>query len=101
MHPKANEKAVATLAAMTLDEKIDLITGKNGMWTAGVPRLGIRALQMADASMGLRMDDIPATAFPATIALAASWNRELAAAYGQAVGKSFVPPASMFCSGRG
>src|SRR5690242_9268673 len=89
MHPEAQQKAAMILATMTREEKIELVTGVDGMWTKGVPRLGVRKLQMADASMGLRKDETPATAFPAFIALAASWNRELAAAYGGAVGEEF------------
>jgi len=54
-------EAQRLLAAMTRDEKIDLVHGVDFMWTRGVPRLGVRKLHMADASMGLRDDAIPAT----------------------------------------
>lgn len=83
------EKAESLLKEMTLDEKIILISGIDSMFTAGVPRLGVRRIRMADASMGLRDKDILGTAFPATIALAATWNRGLSRQYGSAVGAEF------------
>ena len=59
---------------------------------AGVPRLGIPALQSSDASMGVtnpgyRPDDKGATAFPASIAVGASFNPQLARAGGEAIGR--------------
>jgi beta-glucosidase len=61
-------------------------------YTPGVPRLGVPALQMSDASMGVtnpgyagRADT--ATAMPACIALGASFNPELARASGAAIGR--------------
>ena len=69
MNDQIRQEAQRLLAAMTRDEKIDLIHGVDGMWTRGVPRLGVRKLHMADASMGLRDDAIPATAFPAFLGL--------------------------------
>jgi beta-glucosidase len=78
-------KASEVLAQMTLEEKFDLIVGKEYRWTHGVKRLGVRGLRMADSSMGLRHPDFQGTAFPATIALAATWDESLAHAYGAAV----------------
>ncbi len=86
---KAARKAKQILAKMSFEEKADLICGVNTMFTKGVPRLGVKGLRMADASMGLRDDATPATAFPAFIALAASWDKSLAREYGAAVGSEF------------
>ena len=58
---------------------------------AGVPRLGIPALQETDAELGVanpgdvRPGDT-ATAMPSDLALASTWNPELARLQGQAVG---------------
>ncbi|MFW5850292.1 MAG: beta-glucosidase family protein [Spirochaetota bacterium] len=82
-------KASATLSEMTPDEKLALLAGVDNMYTRGVPRLGVRRLRMADASMGLKDKTIDATAFPAFIALAATWNRDRARDYGTAVGEEF------------
>lgn len=83
------QQAQSILCQMTLDEKIDLITGCDGMYTKGVPRLNVRRIRMADATMGLRDDSIPATAFPATVLLAATWDRSLAQKYGATVASEF------------
>ena len=85
----ATSRAAAILAGMTLDEKLAVMSGIDNMYTKGVPRLGVRRIRMADASMGLRDEKIDATAFPAFIGLAATWNRERALAYGEAVGEEF------------
>lgn len=85
----ATARAATILAGMTLDEKLAVISGIDNMYTKGVPRLGVRRIRMADASMGLRDEEIDATAFPAFIGLAATWNRERALAYGEAVGEEF------------
>jgi len=85
----ATVRAASILAQMNLDEKIAIISGVDNMFTNGVPRLGVRRVRMADASMGLRDIAIEATAFPAFIALAATWSRDRAAAYGEAVGAEF------------
>jgi beta-glucosidase len=61
-------------------------------YTPGVPRLGVPALQASDASMGVtnpgyRPDDPGATAFPASIAVGASFNPALAREGGAAIGR--------------
>lgn len=83
------DRIASVLSEMTLDEKIDFISGHNYMYTRGVPRLGVRPVRMANASMGLGEPHIPGTAFPASIALAATWDLESARQYGAAVGAEF------------
>lgn len=61
-------------------------------YTAGVPRLGIPALQSSDASMGItnpgyRPDDKGATAFLASILVGSSFNPQLAREGGAAIGR--------------
>ena len=61
-------------------------------YTPGIARLGIPALQSSDASMGVtnpgyRPDDKGATAFPASIAVGASFNPQLARDGGSAIGR--------------
>ena len=83
------------LSAMTLDEKLALLHGAHdpepavGLESAGyippVPRLGIPALRLADGPAGIR-SLAPATALPAPVALAASFDRDLAYRYGETIG---------------
>ena len=74
------------LEQMTLEEKIDLLAGVDFFYLRGVPRLGVPRLRMIDGPMGVRNDG-PATAFPGGIALAATWNTELAEQIGIEFGR--------------
>ena len=81
------EKRVeALLGKMTPEEKIILIGGTDDFYTRPIPRLGIPSLRMSDGPMGVH-DYGPTTAYPAGIALAASWDEELAKRFGIAMGK--------------
>src|SRR5215475_1486491 len=75
------------------DERIPEGTTMSAGYTPGVPRLGVPALQMSDASMGVTnpgyrgREDDTATAMPACIALGASFNPTLAHESGRAIGR--------------
>ena len=71
----ATSRAAALLSQMSLDDKLELMTGVDNMYTRALPGLHLRRIRMADASMGLRDDETEATAFPAFIALAETWNQ--------------------------
>jgi beta-glucosidase len=86
------------LPQLTLEEKVSLVHGNANFTTAGVPRLGISELWMDDGPLGVREEvgeqfkivgrsDDFATAMPATLGLAATWNPELAKAYGSVIGQ--------------
>ena len=86
--------------AMTLDEKLGMVNGwPDGVspppttdrligvgFIPGVPRLGIPALTFTDGPAGVRMN-LPTTAMPAPVALAATFSAELAHQYGQVLGQ--------------
>ena len=80
------ERAAQLVARMTLDEKILLISGdkENSFWTAGIPRLGIPAIQTADGPQGIRRKT-KSTLYPSGIATAASWNKDLARSIGEGI----------------
>lgn len=84
------DRAADILSKMTVDEKIDLISGKiDGFRTAAVPRLGIPSIRMADGPQGVRNidgKDIQSTYFPCGISAAASWNREAVWGMGAGIG---------------
>lgn len=74
------------LDKMTVDEKIEIIGGINDFYTRAIPRLGIPALRMSDGPLGVH-DYGLTTAYPAGIALAASWDVDLARRFGVAMGR--------------
>ena len=76
------------LARMTLDEKIDMLSGVNMMDLRANPRLGVPALKMTDGPLGVRVETgDKATAFPAGIAMASSFDSELMKQVGAALGR--------------
>ena len=81
------EKRVdSILGKMTLDEKIEIVGGINDFYTRPILRLGIPSLRMSDGPMGVH-DFGLTTAYPAGIALAASWDVDLAERFGASMGK--------------
>jgi beta-glucosidase len=79
------KRAEALLGKMTLEEKITLIGGINDFYIRALPRLGLPALRMSDGPMGVH-DYGETTAYPAGIALAASWDVDLARRVGISMG---------------
>ena len=75
----------ALLARMTLEEKLSVLGGDHGDFsTVAVPRLDLPKLIMADGPQGVRNYG-PACQFPSGAALAATWDLDLASAYGHAL----------------
>jgi beta-glucosidase len=84
---------------MTLEEKINMLHGKNMFSSTGVPRLGIADVEYADGPFGIREEMEPhswisaslttdsATFFPTGSALAATWSTEWAYAYGRGMSR--------------
>ncbi len=85
----------ALLSAMTVEEKVALVTGTEFMCTNPIPRLSIPALRMADGPHGLRKQvgkqnngtgsSLPATVFPTAVTVAASFRPENARRLGEAL----------------
>jgi len=77
---KDKDRAAKLVSQLTLDEKIDLISGKvDGFCTQGIPRLGIPTIRMADGPQGVRNiggTKIRSTFYPCGVSAAASWNRD-------------------------
>jgi beta-glucosidase len=82
--PVAEQKVENLVSRMTLDEKIDLLSG-TGFETKPIARLGIPALNMTDGPVGVRWDQ--STTFPASIAMAATWDPALIEQVGAALGR--------------
>src|ERR1700756_4856449 len=72
---------------MTLAEKLDYIGGEE-MTIRAVPSVGLRALEMSDGPVGVRLDSgFPSTTYAGGIGLAASWDRELVKRVGAGIGR--------------
>ncbi len=82
---ETDARAETILKKMTLEEKIDYIGGYNGFYVRAMPKLGLPALKMSDGPIGVRNYG-PSTAYAAGIALAASWNTDLAHRVGGMIG---------------
>jgi beta-glucosidase len=89
-----------SIAAMTLEEKISLISGGSVLGSTPLPRLGIPALRMGDGPIGAH-DPSPSTAFAAGIALAATWDRDLAGEIGTQIGRDSRSRGAAFLLGPG
>ena len=78
------------LQRLTQDEKLSLLGG-TGFGTAPIPRLGVPAMNMVDAGQGVRggikSTEGPATAFPAGVTMASTWDPDLIRRVGQAIGE--------------
>ena len=74
------------LLRMTLEEKIEMIGGYENFNIKPLERLGIPMIRMADGPVGVRNYG-KSTAYPASIALAASFNTELAKKTGASIAK--------------
>ncbi len=102
-----DERADLVLKEMTVDEKVAMLHGV-GMPTdepvtpenapsnrgvgyeVGVPRLGIPGIDMSDAAYGVRSSGVNgryATALPANVGAAASWDVDAAYEYGALIGR--------------
>lgn len=79
------ERTEDLINRMTLEEKIDLLAGYNDFYLHPCKRLGIPALKMADGPLGLSSWGLwgRATAFPSSISVASSWNKNLASEVGK------------------
>jgi beta-glucosidase len=88
------------LSQMSLEEKIDLLGGVDSFFIRGVPRLGIPRLKMADGPLGVRNYG-PATTMAAGIALAATWNPDLAEHVGTEIARDARAKGVHFLLGPG
>ncbi len=100
-----NSKAVEArvnglIAEMTLDEKIELISGDTPFRTHPIPRLNIPYFQMADGPFGAHIP-APTIAYAAGIGLAASWDDALAFRIGQQLGRDARSRGAAFLLGPG
>lgn len=104
LDPKApvEDRVEDALKRMTTEEKIDMFHAIGKFVSLGVPRLGIRQINHSDGPHGCRgelnwndynsagWENDYIVAFPALSCLAATWNKELSALYGDKVSEEFA-----------
>src|SRR5579863_4088424 len=87
------------LGRMTLQEKVAMLSGADWMQSVPNERLGIPSIKMSDGPIGIRSwagpsaetgaevaeKQVTTTAFPAGVAMAATWDTELLQGEGQAI----------------
>ena len=85
-HPEIERR----LAALGTAEKVALLTGADHWRTASAPAAGLRSILMSDGPVGVRGElwdeRRPSVNFPSATVLAATWDPDLAQAYGRALG---------------
>ena len=84
--PAIDAKAHDMLSKLTLEQKIELIGGVDGMFTNALPSIDLPRLKMSDASVGVRTWG-PSTAYAGGVALAATWDPGFARRLGESLGK--------------
>jgi len=84
--PEIEAKARAMVAKLSLEQKIELIGGVDSMYTHAIPDIKLPRFKMSDASVGVRTWG-PTTSYAGGVALAASWDPELAQRIGEGLGK--------------
>ena len=86
------------ISQMSLEEKISFCTGADFWRTKPLERYGVPSMMMSDGPHGLRCQkgetdmvgvnqSLPATCFPPAVTAGATWNPELYAAEGEAIGR--------------
>jgi beta-glucosidase len=96
------QRVADLLGRMTLEEKVAMLSGSGWMESQPNQRLGIPSIKMADGPMGVRswagssaltsapgstVLKVTSTAFPAGVAMAATWDTDLLRREGQAIGQ--------------
>lgn len=86
------------LDRLTLEEKASLLSGRDFSGTKAIDRVGITSIKLCDGPHGVRLqteggdhlgigDSVPATCFPPAVAVGSSWNPQVAARLGAALGR--------------
>ncbi len=84
--PAMESAARAMIAKLTLDQKIELLGGVDGMFTQAIPSINLPRLKMSDGPLGVRSWG-PTTAYAGGAALAATWDPGLARKVGEGLGR--------------
>jgi beta-glucosidase len=98
--PALEAKAHALVAKLSLEQKIELLGGVDGMYTHPEAVIDLPRLKMSDASLGVRTWG-PTTAYAGGVSLAAAWDPALARKVGEGLGKDARARSVHFLLGPG
>src|SRR5580658_5389130 len=88
--PAIEARAHEILAKLTLEQKIKLLGGTDGMFTQAIPssdpKFALPRFKMSDGPLGVRTWG-PTTAYAGGAALAATWDPEVARRVGEGLGR--------------
>lgn len=97
---KAEDRARSIVAKMSLEDKIDLLSGNALFTTRPMDKYGIPSFLMTDGPSGARIPP-PSTAYAAGIGLAATWDRQLADEMGVQLARDARSRGASFLLGPG
>ena len=86
-------RAENVVSLMTLDEKKHFVAGYQHFFTYPLKRFGLRSVYMTDATAGVHIrrnldkSETESIAYPCTVEMTATWDKELAWKYGNSVGR--------------
>jgi beta-glucosidase len=87
--PETGELVARLVARLTLDEKIQLVTGRDFWSTYPLEAIGLRSMVFSDGPSGVRGrswdERDPSLNLPSATALSSSWDPDIARRYGAAV----------------
>ncbi|MCZ2838977.1 beta-glucosidase [Modestobacter sp. VKM Ac-2985] len=85
---RPDPRVTEALAALTLEEKVQLLTGRDFWTTWPIERIGLRRMLVSDGPSGVRGElwdeRDPSLNLPSATALAAAWDTDVARRYGAA-----------------
>jgi beta-glucosidase len=88
MTADTSNKIAEALAALTLEEKVQLLTGRDFWTTWPIEKIGLRRILVSDGPSGVRGETWderdPSLNLPSATALASSWDPDIARRYGAA-----------------
>src|SRR3954453_10347788 len=88
MTPPSDAQLTDALTALTLEEKVQLLTGRDFWTTWPIEKIGLRRLLVSHRPSGVRGEvwdeRDPALNLPSATALASSWDPDIARRYGAA-----------------
>lgn len=86
--PSTDQQLAGALAALSLEEKVQLLTGRDFWTTWPLETIGLRRILVSDGPSGVRGETWderdPSLNLPSATALAAAWDPDLARRYGAA-----------------